>query len=176
MYIANLYDELQFWCLYNSLQYHGVSATHCSLSTKIDSLTVFEKYLQTTLLAARKDTNILIANVPPLLAIHHNTIFKLIIKEFAILLHSSYTKSVEFPKKIGVYILYVQYIVEVADSIKLWKSSKYTRNPAARVILFLSDRSKTRWKILNIFLKNNMLDVDVILERHNKSYWQQSQI
>lgn len=131
-------------------------------------ISVYEEYVR-PLLASTNSNGKILVNVSPsrLYVFQHEYILRRFYQEFAIMV-SGFTyplKQQKYDSKIGTYVLFCTNIAEVSETIKLWKSCIDSWNPTASVLIFYNNTSESYRnikRILMIFLKNKVLNVNVI--------------
>lgn len=129
---------------------------------------VFEEYIRPLLSSTNGNGKILV-DLPPsqLTGFKHDVILRMFHQEFAIIVSGSTypMKQQAYSTKFDTYVMFSTNIAQVTDTIKLWKSSVDSWNPTASVLIFHNNTSESYWylkRILMIFLKNNVLNVNVI--------------
>lgn len=122
---------------------------------------------------AASHEKIILVNISPHQTQYHDNILQKLHTEFVLIVNNGWKQRISLDvigHKISFYILFVEHLFEVSETIKQWKSSSVTWNPLARVFIFISDSSDTDWKlrlILQIFLENHMINVDIIRKIEN---------
>lgn len=132
---------------------------------------VLRNFVRPTIAASLEKT--ILVNISPDETEYHDYILQNLQTEFALNVYNRWKQEIlldAIGHKIHFYILFIDHLFEVTETIKRWKLSTVTWNPLARVFVFISDSSETDWKsrlILQKFLENHMMNVDIIRKSEN---------
>lgn len=132
---------------------------------------ILRDYVRPTLAASLE--KMILVNMSPDQTHYHDYILQKLQPEFVLIVYNGWKQQIslnDIGHKINSYILFIDHVLEVSETIKQWKSSTVSWNPLARIFVFIRDSSETDWKlrqILQVFLDNHMRNVDIIRTSEN---------